>query len=260
MSLAENVAIRVAPPLRRLIEQRDALLAENKALRSELPRHGDESRLSYLFNVTYGRSGSTLLQGTAQRQPGYLIRGENGGTMESLHTTWREMKRRRGQIGTPGRASVPTHACYGTDRYFSKRAADSFRRHMLDVVLRPSKTTRVTGFKEIRWWRHKDLGEFLEFMELVFPGARFIFNTRNHADVMKSKWWADKDKDAALAQMVDYEARMVAAREQLGDAAYAIHYDDYVGDPDQLRGLYAWLGEPFDRARIDEVLATRHSS
>jgi len=77
---------------------------------------------------------------------------------------------------------------------------------------------------------------------------------------MKSKWWADKDKDAALAQMVDHEARMVAAREQLGDAAYAIHYDDYVGDPDQLRGLYAWLREPFDRARIDEVLAARHSS
>jgi hypothetical protein len=259
MSLARNVAVRVAPPVRRLLEQRDALRAENKALRKQLARRGDESRLSYVFIVTYGRSGSTLLQGLLNAQPGYLIRGENGGTMEMLYATWREMRRRKSDLSKPERASVPTHPWYGLDKYSPQQAADSFRRHMLDVVLRPSSDTRVTGFKEIRWWRHKDLGEFLEFVRLVFPGARFVFNTRDNADVIKSKWWADREESTALAQLADYEGRMAAAREQLGPAAYAVHYDDYVRDHDELRGLYEWLGEPFDRALVDEVLATRHS-
>jgi hypothetical protein len=174
VSLAENVAIRVAPPLRRLIEQRDALLAENKALRSELPRHGDESRLSYLFNVTYGAVGIDPAArdcSTPARLPDPRRERRHHGVAPH-HVAGDEA-----QAG-PDRhagACLRAHArLLRHGRYSSKRAADSFRRHMLDVVLRPSKTTRVTGFTEIRWWRHKDLGEFLEFMELVFPGARFI--------------------------------------------------------------------------------------
>ncbi len=259
MSLAKTVAVRFAPPVRRLIEQRDQLRAENKSLRSELARRQGESRLSYVFIVTYGRSGSTLLQGLLNAQPGYLIRGENGGTMEMLYATWSEMNRRRSDISDLRRAAQPTHPWFGMDRYSPEEAAASFRRHLLDVVLKPSSGTRVTGFKEIRWWKHKDLAELLDFVGLVFPGARFVFNTRDNTDVIKSKWWADREESAALAQLANFEGRMVAAREQLGSSAYAVHYDDYVADRDSLRGLYDWLGEPFDRARVDQVLDTRHS-
>src|SRR5688572_1085508 len=49
---------------------------------SSLPagdRSDDTHQLGHLFIVTYGRSGSTLLQGVLNSIPGYLIRGENDG-------------------------------------------------------------------------------------------------------------------------------------------------------------------------------------
>jgi hypothetical protein len=39
----------------------------------------------HLFIVTYGRSGSTLLQGILNSTPGVLIRGENRGISYKLH-------------------------------------------------------------------------------------------------------------------------------------------------------------------------------
>ena len=49
------------------------------------------------------------------------------------------------------------------------------------------------------------------------------------------------------------------AHEALGDATYAVRYDEFVADPGVFEAMFDWLGEPFDRARIDDVMATRHS-
>jgi hypothetical protein len=40
--------------------------------------------LGYVFIVTYGRSGSTLLQGVLNSIPGYLVRGENRQALRHL--------------------------------------------------------------------------------------------------------------------------------------------------------------------------------
>jgi len=37
-----------------------------------------------------------------------------------------------------------------------------------------------------------------------------------------------------------------------------VHYDDYSNDVDTLRPLWEWLGEPFDRDALQEVLDTPH--
>ena len=52
---------------------------------------------------------------------------------------------------------------------------------------------------------------------------------------------------------------MLALAAQLGDAAYRVHYNDYVADPSSLAGLFEWLGEPFDEAAVRTVLNTAHS-
>jgi len=269
MSLAKDVALRV-PPLRRLIDDRDALRREvarlrretgqlaqrNEALTRDVARLTDQTERSYdyVFIVTYGRSGSTLLQGVLNSIPGYLVRGENAGTIEALHDNWRKLGERHGSAS----AADPTKPWFGLDEYSPEQAAASYRRHLLEVLLKPGADTRVTGFKEIRWWR-RDLVETLEFTRTVFPGARFVLNTRNPEDVIQSKWWAKKDPDVARAQVADYDARLERAHRELGDATYRVHYDDYVADPSVFAGLFAWLGEPFDRARIDEVMGTPHS-
>jgi len=269
MPLARSVARKV-PPLRRVMDDRDALRREVKQLNRENAKlqkrvdslTGDVNRLTtggdrsygYVFVVTYGRSGSTLLQGVLNSIPGYLIRGENAGTIESLHDNWRKIGQRLGKV----RGGSPTLPWYGMDQYSTDQAAASYRRHVLEVLLKPQEDTRVTGFKEIRWWK-RDLVETLEFTRTVFPGARFVLNTRNVEDVIQSKWWAEKDPADARRQVEDYDARLERAHRELGDATYRVHYDDYVADHGVLEGLFDWLGEPFDRQRIDEVMGTPHS-
>jgi hypothetical protein len=127
---------------------------------------------------------------------------------------------------------------------------------MLNTVLRPAPDTRVVGFKEIDWPIDR-LVNLLGFTRAVFPGARFVLNTRNLDDVAQSKWWVDRP-DAA-AQLQKMERAYVAAVSELGDAGYHVRYDDYVADPNALRGLFAWLGEEFDEARVREVMAIQHS-
>ena len=52
---------------------------------------------------------------------------------------------------------------------------------------------------------------------------------------------------------------MLSAAEGLGDAVHRVHYDDYVADPEVLRGLFDWLGEDYDPGKVHEVMATPHS-
>ena len=78
----------------------------------------------------------------------------------------------------------------------------------------------------------------------MFPGARFVLNTRDLEQVAQSKWWAGRETPCRAA---DRWSEIVEALAPLGDAAYRVHYDDYVADPTVLRGLFDWLG-PFDEA------------
>ena len=55
------------------------------------------------------------------------------------------------------------------------------------------------------------------------------------------------------------ETAILDLGDSLGEAAYRVHFDDYTADPTALRGLYAWLGEDFDEARVRAVLGVRHS-
>ncbi len=136
------------------------------------------------------------------------------------------------------------------------RSLLDIRRLALDTVIRPERDTRVAGFKEIRWY-HDDLEDYVAWLREVFPGARFLVNTRDHADVLQSKWWATEE--GAAERLTGIERRILALADALGDAADRVHYDEYVADPTVLRGMFAWLGEEFDEAAVRAVLAVRHS-
>jgi hypothetical protein len=211
--------------------------------------------LGYLFVVTYGRSGSTLLMGLLNSIPGYLIRGENWDALRHLfrfHRTLSEGSRR----WEPGRLRQRTHPFFGAGDFPIRKSLEGTRRLVLDTVLRPKDDTRVTGFKEIRWYGD-DVGEYVEWLREVFPGARFVVNTRDHAEVRRSGWWAKHPEHAE--QLPAIEERILVLAGSLGEAAYRVHYNDYVADLTVLRGLFDWLGEPFDEAAVRSVLETPHS-
>ena len=68
------------------VEQLRAEVARLQARVKVLREGGPASRdLGYVFVMTYGRSGSTLLMGLLNTIPGYLIRGENDDALRFLH-------------------------------------------------------------------------------------------------------------------------------------------------------------------------------
>jgi hypothetical protein len=211
--------------------------------------------LEYVFVMTYGRSGSTLMMGLLNSIPGYLIRGEN---RDAVHHLYRFHMTMVGEMRRAKKAALraPTHPYYGIGDFPRRVSVRDIRKLVVDTVMRPEPDTRVTGFKEIRW-DQDDLEAYVPWLRRVFPGARFVVNTRNLDDVVQSKWW--RKDPAARTKLAEYEARILALAETLGDAAYRVHYDEYVENPLVLKGLYDWLGEEFDEQGVLETLAVKHS-
>ena len=246
---------------RALADELERLRADNERLErlnARLRKRADsDDDLSYLFVMTYGRSGSTLVSGLLNALPGYDIRGENEHALHDLfdyHCRLVRLKER-----WPAKVSrVATHPFFGIGDVPLKRSLDGIRRLALETVLRPQADTRVVGFKEIRWY-HQDMEEYVAWLREVFPGARFLVNTRDNDSVLSSGWWAKGDVDHNRAHLAETEQRILSVAADLGDAAYHLHYDDYVADPTVLLGLYEWLGEAWDEASVRATLAVRHS-
>ncbi len=220
----------------------------------QVPQAGGQVE-GHLFVVTYGKSGSTLLMGLLDSLPGYCIRGENGGVLTDLYRYHATASTRRDQWAEA--APGPTHPWYGIDGYPSDAAYAAMRRLVDDTLLRPPPGTRVAGFKEIRWWMAPP-EEFLSFVEALYPGARFVLNTRDHDSVLASGWW--KRAENARESLEKVEGRLKEAVGNRGDRGYHLHYDDYVAEPARLADLCAWLGEDYDADRFAEVMSTRHTS
>ncbi len=233
------------------------LHSEVERLRAKVRQLRDgRDDLSYVFVMTYGRSGSTLLMGLLNTLPGYLIRGENDDALRFLHD-FHTTCVARSQHWPVDRVRRRTDAFYGIGDFPPALSLADIRKLALDTLLRPKPETRVTGFKEIRWWRHDDLPAYVAWLREVFPGARFLVNTRNHADVLQSKWWAKGGDNSE--HLADIERRLLEAAAGLGDAAYRVHFDDYVADPGVLAPMFAWLGEEYDEASVRATMERKHS-
>jgi hypothetical protein len=233
-----------------------------RTLRAKVGRLEVRDDLGYVFIVTYGRSGSTLLQGILNSIPGYLIRGENRQTLRhvwafdaAVHKIRRNQRRERRRKGIED-GNDATHPFFGMDQLPSRRTRLAERKLALDSLLRPEADTRVTGFKEIRW-DEPDTPAYVAWLREVFPGARFVVNTRDLDAVSVSKWWGKDPESRALLERT--EAELLALADDLGDAAYRVHYDDWVADPAVLEGLFDWLGEDFDLAAVTATMARPHS-
>lgn len=236
--------------LRGLVARKDRRIAQLRA------RQRGRDDLGYLFVVTYGRSGSTLVNGVLNSIPGYLLRGENGDALRHLfrfHTTMVDRRARHGP-----QTKRPTRPWFGIGDFDADRSLEELRRLATTVVMRPRPDTRVTGFKEIRW-AAADLPAYVAWLQQVFPGARFVVNTRDHDGVLASGWWAEGDTEAKARRLKAAEEQLLEVARGLGEDAFRVHYDEYVADPGVLRGLFDWLGEEYDDARVRAVFDQAHS-
>ena len=214
----------------------------------------------YVFVVTYGRSGSTLVQNLLNSIPGYCIRGENANSLAHLANAWYVAEGEEAMRGArkSGITTDPAHPWYGAEllrpMVYGRSLADVFVRE----VLRLPPDTRVAGFKEIRL--HTDPWLFrpcLQFMRAFFPGARFLFNTRSPAAVVKSGWWAKLPEDRVRADLRAAETLFDAWIASHPAECLKLHYDDYADQPQALRPLFDFLGESFKADQVARIMEQR---
>ena len=224
----------------------------------------------YLFVVTYGRTGSTLTQNLLNSIPGWCIRGENGNLLGNLlktvhfMQTWDNYTRRRtwretGSLQTknPDGFGTPIDPWYGAEHVdpepYARGLLETFTRHVLNLP----PDVRVGGFKEILYYNDpKFLPTQLSLMQQFFPGAKILFQTRDHAQVLKSAWWKTRDpvKVRTRLKLIDQIFNDYA---QAHPNCFVLDYSCYAVGPDALRPLFHFLDEDFDSDRIKTVLNQR---
>ncbi len=208
----------------------------------------------FVFIVTYGRSGSTVMQSVLQAMDGYFIRGENNNALASifdLYETLREAQTKNTKPNPP-----PHGPWYGIDEVDTEAVIQKAVDLFIHEILRVPEGTRRAGFKEIRFHEVgvERFPRFLNFIKQFFPNTKFVFNKRDADGVSKSGWWRNVDYYDVL-DMVEtcdqlYDA-YVAANPEI---CFVTKYEDFKGNPDAFRGLCEFMNEPFDLAKIQAIV------
>jgi hypothetical protein len=222
---------------------------------------------SSILIVTYGRSGSTLLQGLLNSIDSCRIGGENYSFCAGLYQSYRSLRRTSTNYGTHKRENSPAFPWFGAGAFDETQFLEDARA-LVTRQLTPntSGSTPVTccGFKEIRYLPQElrrvgaEFTGYLDFLAKLFPDPAFLFLTRNHDEVVKSGWWARRDPKLVRKQLqkFDEQASNYAAGKPW---TFQITYEDMVGRAPRLAELFQFLGAPYDAGKIDAVLSQRHS-
>lgn len=230
------------------------------AVRAYLSRDG-LAKYPFLFIVSYGRSGSTLLTGLLNTLPGYQINGENEGALVALFKAVESLRYARNMYSRRNDSSEKPW--FGASRIspddFAREGIDAF----FSAVLRPSGSARAVGFKEIRHTeRHlneKGLVAYLDFLTASFPGAALVFNVRNVVDTARSGWWRKSDQGQVEGNLQRLRDRMTDYAQANPKNTFVFDYDSLMADAGYFARLCDFLGEKHDPGAVAAVLAIPHS-
>jgi len=210
----------------------------------------------YVFVLTYGRSGSTLLMKILNAVEGVDIRGENHNTLFWLYRAIDAAERARSHPGAV--ASDKANPWYGARAIDSKGFTRATLEAFVANVLRPPPGTVVTGFKEIR---HTDrmmdaesFAGYVDFLLAHFPGARIVFNTRDAQAVARSGWFRNMDPEVVISLVETSNGWFRAAAER-HDGCFVIDYADVVENGPKVADLFTFLGFEHDPQAVERILA-----
>jgi LPS sulfotransferase NodH len=226
----------------------------------EYLRQPSLARYPFVFIITYGRSGSTLLMGLLNSLDGYHIRGEN---YHALLFIFRAIERLRLARCQWAEENSPEHPWYGAHLIdpdlFERACTDAFFR----AVLRPPSGARCCGFKEIRYTNAQipddEFPKFLDFLSRAFPGSAFIFNFRDMEATARSGWWTDYSRRGVIRRLNNAQQRMRSYAEAKPERTFCFSYDRLLSDALHFAELCEFLGEHFDAAQVKLVMSRQHS-
>lgn len=207
----------------------------------------------YIFVLTYGRSGSTILMRLLNTVDGAEIRGENSNALFHLYKSIAAVRRSSTRFGLVARES--NDPWFGANLIAAKSFENACLGAFLDDVLAPDPETTIVGFKEINHlpnrMRDKEFYGYVDFIMKTFPKSRIVFNTREAGQVARSGWFADMDTDYVKEQIEAADIRFAAATKR-HRRCRMIDYSDVIKNGEKLAGLFDWLGVHLDR----DVIAT----
>ncbi|MCK0067975.1 sulfotransferase [Kordiimonas laminariae] len=213
--------------------------------------------LPFVCIVTYGRSGSTVLQTVLQTIPGYHIRGENMNVLYSLYRAANAAHSTRYDHGNKDHGME--EPWYGADKVvperFSKKLIDIF----VEEIIQPPSDARVIGFKEIRFHEAgpEQFEDYLNFIHENLAPCKFVFNVRNWQDVSKSGWWASMDQELVRGIVESCDSMYAAYQQKYPERTLQLSYDETKNNPAAFQPLFDFLGEPFDLEKVTEIVGRR---
>lgn len=232
--------------------------AHSQILETQERAVGRQKPVRYIFIVTYGRSGSTLLQKVIAQIPGCHMTGENEDALGGLFKSWRSAVVARTVHGTRTR-SDPGEPWRGAHRIDPERYNRRLARIFLKEIVRPPLGAKWIGFKEIRYFiRHdEDLIPYLDYIRMTFSPALLVFNRRRADNVAQSAWWKTHPTETIVSGVNRMDAAMEDYARRHPDETIVLDYDAWSVEPELLKPLHDRLGTPFNLERIKKVLAQR---
>ena len=211
--------------------------------------------------VTYGRSGSTLLQGILNNIDGVLVRGENNNFIYGLYEAYKKL------IDTRNYEDItqPNNSWYGAGEINLELFLHDCQNMVRNILLADKKNDKnilCYGFKEIRYFevyqQQKDIADYLNFLAKIFPTPAFIFNIRNLDDVLKSGWWANTDRAESRSELMKLETAFHNYKKTHPENTFIISYEEVVSQSNNFQLLFNFLGAKYPE-NIDKILLTPHS-
>jgi hypothetical protein len=219
---------------------------------------------SSVLIVTYGRTGSTLLMGVLNAIPGVLVRGENMNLCLGLFAALESLRVARQQHGHDAQDS--TKPFFGAER-LDESAFLADARAMLRRQLVPAERTdvRCWGFKEIRYTPAAlrkgvapGLPQYLDFLAALMPAPAFVFLTRDHAQVLDSAFWKNREESEAVSAIAAFEEKARKWSQGRKDCFW-IDYAAMIAGPRRLQSLFDFLGAEYDERAVAAVMSREHS-
>lgn len=213
----------------------------------------------FLTIVTFGRSGSTVLQSALNAHPGVLIRGENYNAFAGLWQYWVSIA----DSADRHHSGKANHPWFGTAKLDPRAVIKDLRGHAVNAVLRPRSDTQWAGFKEVRYehayFPHRVvLLSYLLFLQELLPGLVFLFNTRDPKAAAQSGWWrSHPDAIGALEQTNGNLERVAANLTGLLGAhrVQLLNHDHWKLDPTLITAALSELKFPAQGQLIAEALS-----
>lgn len=220
---------------------------------------GVSKSLSYktVLIVTYGRTGSTLLQGMLNTIDGLSMLGENEGAFFDLFEYVSKVER----ITTRKDHSEPGSPFF-SGGVIDQNAAKRTIQGVLDAYFAPARAARgvvCVGFKDVRYADRPDrLNAYLQFLEEMLDEPAFIFLCRDHDEVMRSGWWKKIDRIKAAANLQEFERQaQLFAKDRRN--CFTLDYTDLTDISNRLARLFDFLGATMDVEKVSDILSIPHS-